>query len=86
MTNTSSFILPDTLHRKGCSMLAVGIVRQAIKDWQDAVSYLEKNPGERGVQDQLDDTERFFLSDWYQELRELAPDVIPVNMMEALRR
>ena len=85
MKDNSSFNLPDPLHRKGCSMLAVGIVRQAIKDWQDAKEMLRKVPDHEPSQEMVLETERFFRSNWFQEIRECAPDVIPVDMMEVLK-
>ena len=37
-------IIPVKLNDRGTSLLAVGIVRQAVKDWQDAREMLEKVP------------------------------------------
>ena len=58
--------------RRGYAMLAVAIVNQAARDWID---------GDDGTKDEC---ERFFRSDWYRELRELAPDVVPEDMMGRL--
>lgn len=57
---------------RGYGMLAVAIVNQAVKDWNE------------GDEDMKAECERFFRSDWYQEIRELAPAVIPENMMRRL--
>ena len=79
-------ILPATLHRTGCALLASGIVRQAVKDWQDAEEMLQKVPEYLDAQEMKLECELFFLSDWYQELMEFAPDVIPVDMLRRLNR
>lgn len=86
MKEDIAFVLPDPLHRKGCSLLAVGIVRQAIKDRQDAKEMLKKVPDHEPSQEMVLETERFFRSNWFQDIREFAPDVIPVDIMEVLAR
>ena len=53
--------------------LAAAIVHQAVKDWQEGDSEMKA------------ECERFFASDWYQILRDLAPHVIPDDMMRRLR-
>ena len=78
-------ILPDQLHRAGCALLAVGIARQAVKDWQDAVEMLEKIPDHLESQCMKTECEMFFRSEWFQEIRSFAPDVIPVDMMRRLK-
>ena len=78
-------ILPHTLHRTGCALLASGIVRQAVKDWLDAVEMLEKVPDHFESQCMKMECEIFFCSEWFQEIREFAPDVIPVDMMRRLK-
>ena len=57
---------------RGYGMLAAAIVNQAVKDWEE------------GDEDMKAECERFFRSDWYQEIRELVPAVIPGNMMRRL--
>ena len=86
MSEGKEAILPDTLHRTGCALLAVGIVRQAVRDWQDAEEMLQKVPEYLAAQEMKLECELFFLSDWYQELMEFAPDVIPVDMLRRLNR
>ena len=56
----------------GYGTLAAAIVHQAVRDWKE------------GDKDMKADCERFFGSNWYQDIRELAPDVIPENMMRRL--
>ena len=55
-------------------VLALAIVHQAVKDWQE------------GDDDMKAECERFFASDWYQVLRDLSPGVIPENMMRRLEK
>lgn len=73
-THEAPGILPQKLNRQGTSLLASAIVRQAVRDWQE------------GDDQMRTDCEMFFGSGWYQELREMAPDAIPVNMMRRLTR
>lgn len=67
-------------------VLAAAIVHQAVKDWRDAKEMLIKAPEYEDALETVRETERFFRSDWYQTLQELAPDVIPVDMLEVLNR
>ena len=76
--------VPDTLNRTGCALLASGIVRQAVKDWQDAVEMLEKVPDHFESRCMKTECEMFFRSEWFQEIREFAPDAIPADMMRRL--
>lgn len=69
---------------KGYGMFAAAIVNQAVKDWKDAVSMLEKVPDHVASVEMKTECEKFFSSEWYQDIRELAPDVIPENMMRRL--
>ena len=77
-------ILPAALNRKGTAMLVAAVVRHAVKEWQDAKALLEKDPSDLGAQETVLDVEMFFAGTWFLELRELAPDVIPVDMMRRL--
>ena len=86
MRDDISPILPDALHRTGCELLAAGIVRQAVKDWQDAVGMLKKVPDHFESRCMKTECEIFFRSEWFQEIREFAPDTIPVDMMRRLKR
>ena len=56
----------------GYGTLAAAIVHQAVRDWKE---------GDEGMKAAC---ERCFGSNWYQDIRELAPDVIPENMMKRL--
>lgn len=82
----SEFRLPLLLHRKGCAMLAVAVVRQAIKDWKDASETLEQFPENRNALEIKADCETFFKSTWFEDVREFAPDVISVDLMEVLSK
>lgn len=70
--------------RRGYAMLAVAIVNQAARDWIDAVSMLEKVPDHEASLEMKADCESFFQGEWYREIRELAPGVIPENIMRRL--
>ncbi len=74
------------MDRKGTALIAAAIVHQAIKDWKNAKEILQKEPGYVDALETVRETESFFRSDWYQTLREFAPDVIPVDIMEILNR
>ena len=74
MASNEKSVLPDKLDRHGCALLAAGVVRQAIRDYQE------------GNDDMKTECELFFESDWFQELQEMAPDVIPVNLLRRLQQ
>lgn len=61
--------------------LAAAIVRQAIKDWKDAMDMLKKVPEDKNSRGVLVELEFFFKSEWFSFLRELAPDIIPEDMI-----
>ena len=82
----SEFRLPLQLHRKGCAMLSVAVVRQAVKDWKDASETLGQFPENRNALEMKADCETFFKSTWFEDVREFAPDVIPVDLMEVLSK
>lgn len=65
-------------------MLAAAIVNRAVQDWRDAKDMLEKYPDDVNALEMEYDCELFFGSEWYQFLREFAPDVIPEDMMRRL--
>ena len=44
------------------------IVLQAVKDWRDAIKRLRKNPGNKIALAMKEETERFFLSEWFYGL------------------
>lgn len=44
------------------------IVLQAVKDWQSAARKLKKRPRYDPARQMRDDCERFFRSDWFEEL------------------
>ncbi len=74
------------MDRKGTGLLAAAIVNIAVNDWRKAQEMLQKEPGYVVALETVRETENFFQSDWYQMLREFAPDVIPVDIMEVLKR
>lgn len=74
------------MNRKGISLLATAIVNIAVNDWRKAHEMLQKEPGYVVALETVRETELFFRSNWYQTLREFAPDVIPVDIMEVLKR
>ena len=86
MKDDHVFSLPPQLHRTGCALLASGIVRQAVKDWKDAKEMLSKIPDHEPSLDVIRETESFFRSDWFQAIREFAPNVIQVDILEVLNR
>ena len=56
------------LNKKGCTLLASAIISNAAKDW------IEGNVSQKA------ECERFFESEWYQNLRELSNNVAPENI------
>ena len=74
------------MNKRGCALLAAAIINRAVQDWKDAKALLSKFPSDSDALYTASETERFFRSDWYQILREFAPDVIPENMMRRLDR
>ena len=62
------------MNKQGCALLAAAIVRQAIKDWQE------------GNDEMKAECESFFESQWYSDLVELAPEVIPVEITGRLKK
>ena len=44
------------------------IVLQAVRDWQSAVRKLKKRPRYAPAKQMRDECERFFRSDWFEEL------------------
>jgi len=86
MKTESVITLPEQLNRKGSAMLAVGIVKQAVKDYKDAVKMHEKVPDHFESRCKKVECEIFFCSEWFQKLREFAPDVIPADVMRRLEK
>ena len=72
------------MNKQGTRMLAAAIVNRAVQDWRDAKDMLEKYPDDVNALEMEYDCELFFGSEWYQFLREFAPDVIPEDMMRRL--
>ena len=56
------------MSKRGYALLAAAIIRQAVKDLQEGNDQMKAECG------------HFFASDWYQDLRDLAPKTIPDNM------
>ena len=56
--------------------LANAIVLQAVKDWRSAVRTLKKRPRYDPAKQMRDDCERFFLSDWFEELTSVDGGII----------
>ena len=56
--------------------LANAIVLQAVKDWRKAVKTLKKRPRYEAAKQMRDDCERFFRSDWFEELTSVDGSVI----------
>ena len=51
--------------------LAIAIVKQAAKDYQDALQKLARNKNNENAKRMKEEVERFFTSDWYSELTDL---------------
>lgn len=60
----------------GYENLANAIVLQAVKDWRKAVKTLKKRPRYQAAKQMKDECERFFLSDWFEELTSVDGSVI----------
>ena len=72
------------MNKGGCALLAAAIVNRTVQDWRDAKGMLEKLPDDVNALEMMYDCEMFFRSQWYQFLREFAPEVIPEDMMRRL--
>lgn len=51
--------------------LAIAIVKQAVKDYQDALQKLARNKNNTTAKRMKEEVERFFNSDWYSVLTDL---------------
>ena len=67
------------------SNLAIQVVAVAVKDWEEAMEKLSIVHDDGIAWGTVVECEDFFRSDWYQTLRELAPEEIPVNMISFLK-
>ncbi len=56
--------------------LANAIVLQAVKDWRKAVKTLKKRPRYEAAKQMRDECERFFRSEWFEELTSVDGSVI----------
>lgn len=56
--------------------LANAIVLQAVKDWRKAVKTLKKRPRYEAAKQIRDECERFFRSEWFEELTSVDGSVI----------
>ena len=56
--------------------LANAIVLQAVKDWRKAVKTLKKHPRYEPAKQMKEDCERFFRSEWFEELTSVDGSVI----------
>ena len=56
--------------------LANAIVLQAVKDWRKAVKTLKKRPRYEAAKQMKEDCERFFRSEWFEELTSVDGNVI----------
>ena len=56
--------------------LANAIVLQAVKDWRKAVKTLKKRPRYETTKQMRDECERFFRSEWFEELTSVDGSVI----------
>ena len=56
--------------------LANAIVLQAVKDWRKAVKTLKKRPRYEAAIQMRDECERFFRSEWFEELTSVDGSVI----------
>jgi len=70
------------MNTEGSRLLAVGIVWQALKDYQKAQETLALVPDHLPSELTTKEVELFFQSDWFLELREFAPDIISENILE----
>ena len=56
--------------------LANAIVMQAVKDWRTSVQVLKKRPRHEKAKAMKADCERFFKSDWFENLTSVDGNVI----------
>ncbi len=62
--------------KDGYEELANAIVMQAVKDWRKAVKTLKKRPRYEAAKQMRDECERFFRSEWFEELTSVDGSVI----------
>ena len=62
--------------KDGYEELANAIVLQAVKDWRKAVKTLKKRPRYETAKQMRDECERFFRSEWFEELTSVDGSVI----------
>lgn len=62
--------------KDGYEELANAIVLQAVKDWRKAVKTLKKRPRYEAAKQMRDECERFFRSEWFEELTSVDGSVI----------
>ena len=66
----------------GWEALANGIVEQAVKDYRAALKTLRKHPDSKAAMETAMEVERFFHSQWYDQLTQIDPDYL----IERLRK
>ena len=62
--------------KDGYEELANAIVLQAVKDWRKAVKTLKKRHRYEAAKQMRDECERFFRSEWFEELTSVDGSVI----------
>ena len=62
--------------KDGYEELANAIVLQAVKDWRKAVKTLKKKPRKESAKQMKEECERFFRSEWFEELTSVDGSVI----------
>lgn len=62
--------------KDGYEELANAIVLQAVKDWRKAVKTLKKRPRYAAAKQMKEECERFFRSEWFEELTSVDGSVI----------
>ena len=75
----------DRSVNKSWRALAKEIVRNAVKDWQQAQKILDKDPDNERAFDTAEECEEFFRSDWYKVLQGLNPYELPENLILKLK-
>lgn len=62
--------------------LANAIILQAVKDWRHGAKMLKKHPDSRAGRDEVEETERFFRSEWYELLTDIDGEYLIKKLRE----
>ena len=73
------------MDKGGTKRLVTEIVMQALRDYEEATDLLRTYSGNRKAREQKEEIEEFFESEWFQDLRALAPETISERIFEEVK-